>query len=77
MHYFRDTNVRDFIDACVWSGYGHDQRRPIGSTYTLVQHLYNKGWINQFMGERRQSAFSCSSLRSLFTILQLRTFKAV
>jgi multiple sugar transport system permease protein len=50
---------------------------PIGSTYTLVQHLYSKGWINQFMGEASAVGVFLFLITLLFTLLQLRAFRAL
>lgn len=50
---------------------------PIGSTYTLVQHLYSKGWINQFMGEASAIGVFLFAITLFFTLLQLRAFRAL
>jgi multiple sugar transport system permease protein len=50
---------------------------PIGSTYTLVQHLYSKGWINQFMGEASAVGVFLFAITLFFTLLQLRAFRAL
>lgn len=50
---------------------------PIGSTYTVVQHLYSKGWINQFMGEASAVGVFLFLITLLFTLLQLRAFRAL
>lgn len=50
---------------------------PIGSTYTLVQHLYSKGWINQFMGEASAVGVFLFAITLVFTLFQLRAFKAL
>ncbi len=47
---------------------------PIGSTYTLVQHLYSRGWINQFMGEASAVGVFLFVLTLIFTLVQLRYF---
>jgi len=50
---------------------------PIGSTYTLVQHLYSRGWINQFMGQASAVGVFLFAITLLFTLLQMRAFKAI
>jgi len=50
---------------------------PIGATYTLVQHLYSRGWINQFMGEASAVGVFLFVLTLIFTIVQLRYFRAL
>jgi multiple sugar transport system permease protein len=50
---------------------------PIGATYTLVQHLYSKGWINQFMGEASAVGVFLFLITLFFTLLQLRAFRAL
>jgi putative chitobiose transport system permease protein len=50
---------------------------PIGSTYTLVQHLYSKGWINQFMGEASAVGVFLFLITLIFTLFQLRAFRAL
>lgn len=50
---------------------------PVGSTSTLVQHLYNKGWINQFMGEAAAVGLFLFVVTFILTIFQLRYFKAL
>lgn len=50
---------------------------PIGATYTLVQHLYSRGWINQFMGEASAVGVFLFVLTLFFTLLQLRYFRAL
>ncbi len=49
---------------------------PIGATYTLVQHLYNRGWINQFMGEASAVGVFLFAVTMVFTLIQLRYFRA-
>jgi multiple sugar transport system permease protein len=53
------------------------QGGPIGGTYTIVQHLYNKGWVNQFMGEAAAVGVILFVLTFLLTTVQLRFFKAL
>jgi multiple sugar transport system permease protein len=50
---------------------------PIGATYTLVQHLYSRGWINQFMGEASAVGVFLFVITLFFTLLQLRYFRAL
>ena len=50
---------------------------PIGSTYTLVQHLYSRGWINQYMGEASAVGVFLFVVTLVFTLLQLRYFRAL
>ncbi len=50
---------------------------PVGSTTTLVQHLYNTGWINPYMGEAAAIGVFLFALTFLLTILQLRYFRAL
>jgi multiple sugar transport system permease protein len=50
---------------------------PIGSTYTLVQHLYSKGWINQYMGEASAVGVFLFVITLFFTLLQMRAFRAL
>ncbi len=50
---------------------------PIGSTYTLVQHLYSRGWVNQFMGEASAVGVFLFAITLFFTVLQLRYFRAL
>lgn len=50
---------------------------PIGSTYTLVQHLYSRGWINQFMGEASAVGVFLFVITLIFTLLQMRYFRAL
>lgn len=50
---------------------------PIGATYTIVQHLYNKGWINQYMGEAAAVGVFLFALTFVLTVMQLRFFRAV
>ena len=50
---------------------------PIGSTYTIVQHLYNRGWINQFMGEASAVGVFLFLITIIFTLIQLRYFRAL
>ena len=50
---------------------------PVGSTYTLVQHLYNRGWVNQFMGEAAAVGVFLFAVTFILTILQLRYFRAI
>ena len=54
------------------------QGGPIGSTYTLVQHLYTIGWVNFRMGEAAAIGVILFVITFVFTLLQLRyVFKAV
>lgn len=50
---------------------------PIGATYTLVQHLYSRGWINQYMGEAAAVGVFLFVITLVFTLMQLRFFRAV
>ena len=50
---------------------------PIGVTYTLVQHLYNRGWINQFMGEASAVGVFLFAVTLIFTLFQMRYFRAI
>lgn len=50
---------------------------PVGATYTLVQHLYNKGWVNQFMGEAAAVGLFLFAVTFLLTILQMRYLRAL
>jgi multiple sugar transport system permease protein len=65
------SSLRVFGQVMVMTGGG-----PIGSTYTLVQHLYSKGWINQFMGEAAAVGVFLFLVTFLLTVLQLRYFRA-
>jgi multiple sugar transport system permease protein len=49
---------------------------PIGSTYTIVQHLYNRGWVNQFMGEAAAVGVFLFLVTFILTLLQMRYFRA-
>lgn len=53
------------------------QGGPVGSTYTLVQHLYARGWVNQFMGEAAAVGVFLFAITLLFTLLQMRYFRAI
>lgn len=48
------------------------QGGPVGSTYTLVQHLYSVGWVNFRMGEAAAVGVILFAVTFLFTLLQLR-----
>lgn len=50
---------------------------PFGQTYTLVQHLYSTGWVNFRMGEASAVGVALLVVTLLFTVLQLRYFKAL
>jgi multiple sugar transport system permease protein len=50
---------------------------PLNSTTTLVYYLYQKGWINPYMGEAAAVGVVLFGLTFLLTILQLRYFKAL
>ncbi len=50
---------------------------PVGTTYTLVQHLYSRGWINQFMGQASAVGVFLFALTLVATLVQLRYFRAV
>ncbi|MBC8170508.1 MAG: sugar ABC transporter permease [Anaerolineae bacterium] len=65
------SSLRVFGQVMVMTGGG-----PIGSTYTVVQHLYSKGWINQFMGEAAAVGVFLFLVTFVLTILQLRYFRA-
>lgn len=49
---------------------------PIGSTYTIVQHLYNRGWVNQFMGEAAAVGVFLFAITFILTLIQMRFFRA-
>lgn len=49
---------------------------PIGSTYTLVQHLYSKGWINQYMGEASAVGVFLFAITLTFTLFQMRALRS-
>jgi multiple sugar transport system permease protein len=53
------------------------QGGPINSTTTLVYYLYQKGWINPYMGEAAAVGVVLFMLTFLLTILQLRYFRAL
>lgn len=54
------------------------QGGPIGSTYTLVPHLYSVGWVNFRMGEAAAVGVILFAITFIFTLFQLRfIFKAV
>ena len=53
------------------------QGGPIGSTYTLVQHLYSVGWINFRQGEAAAIGLILFVITFLLTVLQLYAFGAV
>lgn len=50
---------------------------PFGQTYTLVQHLYSTGWVNFRMGEASAVGVALLVVTLLFTVLQLRYFRAI
>ncbi len=50
---------------------------PIGATYTIVQHLYSKGWIEQFMGQASAVGVFLFVITLLFTLFQLRGMRAL
>lgn len=50
---------------------------PIGSTYTIVQHLYNRGWVNQYMGEAAAVGVFLFAITFILTMMQMRFFRAV
>jgi multiple sugar transport system permease protein len=50
---------------------------PIGATYTVVQHLYSKGWIEQFMGQASAVGVFLFVITLLFTLFQLRGMRAL
>ena len=49
---------------------------PIGSTYTIVQHLYNRGWVNQYMGEAAAVGVFLFAITFILTMMQMRFFRA-
>lgn len=49
---------------------------PIGSTYTIVQHLYNRGWVNQYMGEAAAVGVFLFVITFILTMMQMRFFRA-
>jgi multiple sugar transport system permease protein len=49
---------------------------PIGSTYTIVQHLYNRGWVNQYMGEASAVGVFLFAITFILTMMQMRFFRA-
>jgi len=49
---------------------------PIGSTYTVVQHLYNRGWVNQYMGEASAVGVFLFVITFILTMMQMRFFRA-
>ena len=53
------------------------QGGPIGSTYTLVQHLYSVGWINFRQGEAAAIGLILFVITFLLTVLQLYAFGAL
>jgi ABC-type sugar transport system permease subunit len=50
---------------------------PLGSTYVLVQHLYATGWVNFRMGEASAVGVILLLITFIFTIFQLRYFRAI
>ena len=50
---------------------------PLGSTYVLVQHLYATGWVNFRMGEASAVGVTLLLITFIFTIFQLRYFRAI
>ena len=53
------------------------QGGPIGSTYTLVQHLYSVGWINFRQGEAAAIGLILFLITFLLTVVQLYAFGAL
>ena len=53
------------------------QGGPIGSTYTLVQHLYSVGWINFRQGEAAAIGVMLFVITFLLTVMQLHAFGAL
>ena len=53
------------------------QGGPIGSTYTLVQHLYSVGWINFRQGEAAAIGLILFLITFLLTVMQLYGFGAL
>lgn len=53
------------------------QGGPIGSTYTLVQHLYSVGWINLRQGEAAAIGLLLFLITFLLTVMQLYAFGAL
>ena len=53
------------------------QGGPIGSTYTLVQHLYSVGWINFRQGEAAAIGVVLFVITFLLTVMQLYAFGAL
>ena len=53
------------------------QGGPIGSTYTLVQHLYSVGWINFRQGEAAAIGVMLFLITFLLTVMQLYAFGAL
>lgn len=50
---------------------------PVGSTTTLVQHLYDVGFINHYMGEAAAVGVLLFALTFILTLFQLRYFRAL
>lgn len=50
---------------------------PAQATYTLVQHLYSRGWIDTFMGEASAVGVFLFVITFVFTVFQLRTLRAL
>ena len=50
---------------------------PIGATYTLVQDLYSRGWINHYLGEASAVGVFLFAITLIFTLVQLRYFRAL
>jgi multiple sugar transport system permease protein len=50
---------------------------PLGSTYVLVQHLYATGWVNFRMGEASAVGVILLLITFIFTLFQLRYFRAI
>jgi ABC-type sugar transport system permease subunit len=49
----------------------------LGSTYVLVQHLYATGWVNFRMGEASAVGVILLLITFIFTLFQLRYFRAI
>lgn len=66
------TSMRVFGQVVVMT-----QGGPFGSTYTLVQDLYARGWVNFRMGEAAAVGVILFLLTFAFTVVQLRAFKVL
>ena len=55
----------------------YESTELLHSQYTLVQHLYSRGWINQFMGQASAVGVFLFVLTLVATLVQLRYFRAV